>query len=802
MTCDHCGQPLPARPIAERFCCPACQLVFQAIHEAGLGTYYARRPDAPGRAPEEVRAEEFAWLDRPEVVERYVEGNCASLMLEGLHCAACAWLVENAVSALPEVEEARVNYATSRLRVVFRDGVALGAAARRVAEVGYRATPYDPAGQEAARTKANRDLLLRMGVAGSAAGNIMLIAFALYAGAASEFEEPYRTYFHWISLLISLPVLFYSAMPFLRGAWMGLRNRAFTMDMPISTGILATWLYSVWATVTGRGEVYFDTVASFVFVLLVGRMLDASARGRVSNAVERLLALRPRTAVRLADGVRCEVSVDDVAVGDLLEVTPGCAIPVDGRVREGSAWVDESALTGESVPVSRGAGDTVVGGSVNRDGVLVVEALRTGSDGTLAQIARRVEEAQVRQAPVQRLADRAARIFVAAILAMAVLTFLLWLPHGTERALMVAVSVLIITCPCALGLATPIAVSVASGRAASRGILFRGGDVMEATAGLTHVLLDKTGTVTEGVFELRGVFGSQDGLRLAAGLEQQSIHPLARALVRSYPGALPEPADFRSLPGHGVTGVVEGRQALLGSLDFVGGTAPEELLVTAEAAEADGHSVIWLALDGQVVSAFALADRLRPEAVEVVSWLRAQGLQVLLVSGDRPAPVAAAARVLGVDGYHARVLPEGKEELLRSLQAAGARVAMVGDGVNDAAALSAAEVGVAMARGADISTEAAGIVLLRPGLSGLVEALELARLTFTTIQDNLRVSLIYNLLAVPTAVAGWVAPVLAAVAMPLSGLFVLANSLRLAGRPLGARPRRHGAVTGRPAWRY
>lgn len=778
-----------------RFCCPACELVFQAIHEAGLGTYYRRREQAPGRPAEEPPPGQFAWLDRLEIGERYLaqrpDGTLeASLVLEGLHCAACAWLVERAVGDLEGVEEARVNYATSRLQVRWtREACGLGQVARQVSRVGYRAVPYDPAGQEAARSRDDRDLLLRMGVAGAAAGNTMLLAVALYAGASSDLEEPYRTAFHAVSLALSLPVLFYSATPFFRGAWTGLRHGAFTMDVPIALGILVTFLYSLWATLAGQGEVYFDTMANFVFVLLVGRMLERSARGRVSNAVERLLALRPRSAVRVRAGERQEVSVEELIPGDLVEVVPGCAVPVDGRVREGTAWVDESALTGESAPASRGPGDLVAAGVVNRDGVLLVEALRTGNDTALAQIARRIEEAQVRQAPVQRLADRAARWFVGIVLWLAAGTFVLWLPSGAERAMVVAVAVLIITCPCALALATPLAVSVATGRAASRGILFRGGDVLEAARGLTHVILDKTGTATEGVFELRSVLGDPAGLRVAAALEQRSVHPLARALVGAGLESPPEALDFRAVPGRGVSGRVEGASWALGNLDFLEGAQVEPALrAQAEVAEGQGHTVIWLAREGRVVSAFALADRLRPEAPEVVGWLRSRGLEVLLVSGDRPAPVQAAARALGVEEFHAGVLPQAKEELVRRLQSGGARVAMVGDGVNDAAALAAAEVGIAMARGSDISMEAADVVLLRPGLAPVVETLEIARLALATIQDNLRLSVIYNALAIPAAVSGWVAPLVAAVAMPISSLLVVGNSLRLARRRIEGTP--------------
>jgi Cu2+-exporting ATPase len=807
VNCHHCGQPAsgPADAQGRRFCCPACRLVFEAIHQAGLEHYYQRRQEPPGRPPDPPRPEETAWLNRPEVQTRYTrprgEWLEADLLLEGMHCAACAWLVERGLSGLAGVGEARVNYATQQLQVRWEPSrVGLGDIAARVAALGYRVLPADPAGPHQSRTRTQRQMLLRLGLAGCAAGNIMLLATALYAGAGSDLEEPYRSFFHQVSWFLATPVLFYSAAPFLRGAWNGLRLGAFSMDIPISTGILVTYLYSAWATLTGGSEVYFDTMASFVFVLLVGRYLEGSSRQGVAGALERLLALGPRTAVLRTPEGRRPVAVEELRPGDRVEVPAGCRIPVDGVVLEGCSWVDEAPLTGESTPVSRGPGSRVLGGSLCQDGLLLVEARRTGADTVLARIARRVREAQSRQAPVQRLADRAARVFVLVTLAMAALSLVLWWPRGPEKAVMVATSVLIITCPCALGLATPLAVAVATGRAAARGILFRGGDVLEAARSLTHVIFDKTGTLTEGRPRLGAILPApgQDPqvlLGLAAALERPSVHPLGRALAEAWgEGPLPEVEDFRSHPGRGVSGAVAGRQLALGTLDFAGGQPEEGLAARAREQEEKGHTVVWLAEAGRILGAFTFSDTLRAEAPEVVAALRQRGLSVWLLSGDRPGAVGAVAARLGLDGWQARLLPEDKEQFVRHLQARGARVAFVGDGVNDAPALAAARVGVAVASGSDVSVEAADLVLLRAGLQPLVEALDLARATFATIGDNLILSALYNLLAIPTAMAGWVAPVLAAVAMPLSSLLVVASSLRLGRPPRAPQPAPEGKL--------
>lgn len=789
MNCLHCG--LPVARTEDRFCCSACALVYEAITGAGLGAYYERRDDAPQRPPTAPEARGYAYFNEPAVQQRYAQERDgvleAACMLDGMHCAACCWLVERAVSDLPGVVEARVNFATSRLRVRWSaDRTGMGDVMQRVATFGYRATPYDPSAQEATRTRASNAMLLRMAVAGFCAGNIMLIAAALYAGYFSGIEDEFRDFFHYVSLALVLPVVLYAAQPFLRGAWGALRHRSVTMDVPISIGILVSFAYSVWATLARRPDVYFDTVANFTFVLLVGRLLEAAARGRVASTVERLLALGARTALRVADGVRTEVAVEELVPGDVVEVLPGMKIPVDGQVIEGQAFVDESMLSGESVPVARRVGSAVSGATVSLDGVLRVRAERTGSQTALAQISRLVEDAQSRRAPMQRLADRAASVFVVVTIALACLTAALWWGAGAQRALMVAVSVLIITCPCALGLATPMAVAATAARAASRGILFRGGDVMEALTTVDEVFLDKTGTLTEGRFALRRTLladglAEEAALRVAAAVERFSSHPLARALVEAGPAGTLPAESVEHAPGRGVAATVAGARVILGTLAFLRERGCEANAALHDAAlhcEADGCTLVWMARDGRVVAAFALADRLRAEAQAIVRALQARGLRVALLSGDRPGVVAAVARGVGVTEWHAEMHPEAKQRLVTERQNAGRRVAMVGDGVNDAPALTAATVGVAVSNGSDVSTDAADVVLLRPGLDPLLEAVRLAAGLVRTVRDNMTISALYNLLAIPSAMAGFVAPVVAAFAMPISSLLVVFNSLR------------------------
>ncbi len=754
MICRHCGLPSSAE-----FCCAGCEAVNTCIHSLGLDDYYRFRTETPP-APAELPPS-AAHYDRSEIAERYAVGDNWHVLLDGLHCAACAWLVEQALQRLEGVREARVNYATSRLKVT--GSASLGQVVAAVQALGYRATPYHPDLQERPRAEDDRTLLRRLAVAGCAAGNIMLMAAALYSGAAEE--EHFEALFHRVSLLLVLPVVLYSAVPFWKGAWNAVKARTLTMDVPIALGLGVTFL----ASLVGPA-VYYDTVAMFVFVLLIGRYLERLARGRVSSTLERLLCLQVETA-RLQDGR--EVPVAELGTGARVLVGPGCRLPADGQVETGRAFVDESMLTGESSPRAVEPGAVVLGGSLNLDGSLLVRVTAVGSQSVLARLARRVEEAQSRRAPIGRLADQAARRFLVVVHSLAALTFLIWQVVDPSRALPVAVSVLIITCPCALGLATPLVVAVATGRAAARGLLFRGGEALEACRAITTVVLDKTGTLTEGRLQLIETVCApgreRELLRLAAAAEQSCPHPLGRSLVAAWgPEVLPAVEDLESLPGLGLRCRVEGHRLAVGS----------RALVSQGTEQRSGCTMVYLEVDGRVEASFALSDTLRPEAGKVVQQLRQRGLKLILASGDAPECVLEVARQLSLDAAHGAMLPEDKHELVRELEARGERVAVVGDGVNDAPALSAATLGVAVENGTDLACEAADLVLRRPGLAPLEEAFRVAESAWERLLTNLGLALVYNLIAIPSAMLGLVSPLFAAVAMPLSSLAVVANSVR------------------------
>ncbi|MBS2034222.1 cadmium-translocating P-type ATPase [bacterium] len=772
MSCKHCGQDSQGA----EFCCRGCQAAYSLVHSLGLDIYYQYR-DAS--APVEEAASLALYRD-PEVAQGLLFEGEYHCLLDGLHCAACAWLVERALGQMPGLQSVQVNYSTQRLRFQPESYEQLLPALERVQQLGYRAIPYDPNKNERPRARADRMLLMRFGVAASAAGNVMLAALALYSGA--DLDQAYRPLFQKLSFVLCLPVVFFSAVPFWTGARNALRQRRLTTDVSISLGLGVTFLYSLVATWLGRQHVYFDTVAMFVFVLLLGRLLEGAARSKAGLAVERLLSLQDHSAWCWNGDTYEEIPADRLKLGDRVQVRAGARVPADGRVLSGRCSADESHLTGESQPRWLQPGDSVYGGSLCLDGVLEVELTQLGGTSLLAQVARMVESAQCTPAPIQRAADRLAGVLLPLILLLSALTLVL--THDLDRSL----AVLIITCPCALGIATPLVVSLAAGVAARHGVLFRDGLTIETARQVTHVVLDKTGTLTEGRLQL--VDGPQDQRLLwAASLEAPCQHPLAAALRRACPEPLLQVEDWQLTAGQGVQGRIGDRFMRLGRAEFLG--RPEL---------AGDTTSVWLEVDGQISAQFGFQDQLRPEAADFVGYLQSQGLQVWLASGDRAAVAESVARELGIRHVRSQCLPLDKVELLEQLQSTGGVVAFLGDGINDAPALRKANLGICVANGSELSWEVADIVLLRPGLAPAVLALQLARRAWTHLTVNLGLALVYNAVAIPSAALGLITPLVAAVAMPLSSLVVVANSLLILnykekhGRALFSHPGRPGAV--------
>ena len=790
--CYHCGQPVPpgadhAAVIGGRprpMCCPGCRAVAEAIVAAGLEDFYRHRsapaPTAPAAVPEFLRRARV--YDHPAVQARFARTlgphlREASLILEGITCSACLWLNERHLQSLPGVVSAQINYTTQRARVQWDDRrLQLSDILKAVADIGYLAHPYEPGRAQAVMEQERRAQLKRLAVAGALGMQVMMLAVALYGGDFFGMEARFQSFLRWVSLGLATPILAYSARPFFRGAWRDLRNRRPGMDVPVALGIAIAFGGSLWATVTGRGHVYFDSVAMFVFFLLGARYLELAARRRAAAAVDALARARPALALRLGPAGEAEVPVAELAVGDRVRVRPGETFPADGVVTAGRSAADESLLTGESRPRPKGPGDAVIGGSVNRDSPLEMEVRRVGEDTVLAGILRLLERAQGERPPLARLADRVAGGFVAGVLLLALATALYWGWRSPEDWLPVTVAVLVVTCPCALSLATPVALTAATGRLAAGGLLATRAGVVEALARVTHVLFDKTGTLTHGVPRLVAVHPLRPGAdvrrarAVAAALERHSEHPIARALAAEAGG--PRARGVTATPGGGLAGEVEGRSYRLGSPAYTGCDAAG---LPLEA----GQTPVVLADEAGPLACFVLADRLRPDAARTVAALRGAGIQVRLLTGDQEGAARAVAAAAGIPEVEWGLTPAGKLERLRRLQGEGAVAAMVGDGVNDAPVLAAAQVSVAMGGGTPLAAASADMVLLGERLAPLPAALALARRSLRVIRQNLAWALAYNLAALPAAAAGWVAPWMAALGMSLSSLLVVANSLRL-----------------------
>jgi Cu+-exporting ATPase len=705
------------------------------------------------------------------------------LAITGMTCASCAMRVERKLNKLAGVT-ATVNYATEKAKVVYTGDVAPQDLVAQVEAAGYGATlPADePPVIEEEDDDGTRALRQRLVTSAVLAVPVILLAMV----PAWQF-----TYWQWISLTLAAPVLAWGAWPFHRAAFVNLRHGAATMDTLISLGTLAAFGWSLYALLFGGagvpgmthpfeftiermagGEaIYLEVAAGVTTFLLAGRYFEARAKRRAGAALRALLDLGAKDAAVLRDGREERIPAGALVVGDRFVVRPGEKLATDGVVESGGSAIDASLLTGESVPVEVGPGDAVAGATVNVGGRLVVRATRVGADTQLAQTARLVEAAQTGKAQVQRLADRVSAVFVPIVIALAVATLAFWLGAGgtPSAAFTAAVAVLIIACPCALGLATPTALLVGTGRGAQLGILIKGPEVLESTRRVDTVVLDKTGTVTTGRMAL--VEGDGEVLRLAGAVEAASEHPVARAIADAAKerfGELPEVSGFRNTPGLGVEGVVEGHTVAVGRAEFVGG----------EPSEAAAVHVAW---DGAVRGRLVVADTVKPTSAEAIRKLRGLGLTPILLTGDNAATARAVADEVGVEQVIAEVLPKDKADVVRRLQAGGKVVAMAGDGVNDAAALARADLGLAMGTGTDVAIEAADLTLVRGDLLAAVDAIRLSRRTLATIKGNLFWAFAYNVAALPLAAAGLLNPMLAGAAMAVSSVFVVTNSLRLRG---------------------
>jgi Cu2+-exporting ATPase len=766
LACAHCGLPAGGR----RFCCAGCEAAFLTIQGLGLGRYYAQRLLNPAaRAP---RPETEERCDLTRYVTREADGTLSlTVAIDGLQCGACVWLIESVLAREPDLVTGRVNLTTRRLRLAWR-GEAERAAAllARVEALGYRLVPFDPALLAAAADQRGRALMRALAVAGFAAGNVMLLSLGTWLGLTEGMGPATRSLLHWVSALIAMPAIAYAGLPFFRSAAAALRARRSNIDVPISVGVTLVTAMSLVETWRGGLHTYFDSAVTLLFFLLVGRVLDHRARGRARATAEQLLLLRAaEVAVLQADGSTRRLSPESVARGARVLVGMGERIGVDGIIERGQSMLDTALVTGESVPVDASAGTRVFAGTVNLGAALVVRATATGAATLLAECVRLIEAAEARRGRFVVLADRVARLYAPAVHLCAAATFLLWwLAWGASLAesLLTAAAVLIVTCPCALALAVPVVQVLASSALFRASVLLKSPTALERLAAVDTVVFDKTGTLTEPLLVPEDG-ADPDALREAAALAAASRHPLARALLAGAPGT-PPALDAVEHPGQGVSRATEAGAVRLGSRGFCGlPEAPAEL------------PELWLVRPGCAPAGFVFREQLRADAAATVARLRGMGLAVLLASGDRAAPVARVAAALGIGEAQAGCGPAEKVALIERLQAAGHRVLMVGDGLNDGPCLAAADISASPATGADVSQTVADIVFQGSRLAPVARAIATARRSQAVVRQNIALSIAYNALMLPLAMAGWVTPWLAAIAMSSSSLLVVANSFRV-----------------------
>jgi Cu2+-exporting ATPase len=803
--CFHCGERVPpgARHgvrvggIWKAMCCAGCEAVASAILGRGLGDYYRLRESVCGTP--QASPDDLELYDDPAVQRSFVRRNGdrseALLLLEGLRCPACAWLNERVISARPGVLGVNVNYATHVATVRWDSArTRLSELLRAVQEIGYRASPFDASRAVALQRAERRGALARIAVAGLGAMQVMMYAVPAYLAGDGEMSADIALLMRWASLALALPVVFYSAWPFFAGAWRDLRAGRLGMDVPVALGIAVAFGASVAATLRGAGEVYYDSVTMFVFLLLLGRYFEILARQRAAGALSHLARLVPEFANRLRDFPRSleseRVAAAALAAGEVVVVRPGETFPADGLVAQGVGAASEALVSGEASPVAKSPGSAVIAGSSNLSSPLFVKVTRIGPDTLLSSILRLADHAAAEKPRLIRLADRAVSWFIACVIALAGVAAWYWAAEDPVRALPAFVAVLVATCPCALSLSAPIALTVAVGEFAKGGIVIARSRAVEALARADDVVFDKTGTLTRGELRLKdvAVFGGSSRercLAIAAGIEAASEHPAGKALAGAARG--PGAGDIRNFPGVGMEAVVEGARYRIGTLRFARelspGPAPDE--------DPGMDTVVWLGGESGLLASFRLGDEMRREAEEALAMLQTMGVRVHLVSGDGESAVGEIAQRLNLPTAEANAEPARKRQYVAELQRQGRVVAMVGDGINDAPVLAQADVALAMGSGARLAQLRADAVLVSQDLRDLPRAIGQARRTLSIVRQNIAWAFAYNLLVLPLALAGALTPWAAALGMSASSLVVVLNALRLERRA-----RRKGASAG------
>lgn len=781
-SCYHCGEDVPAetdfkveilgsiRPM----CCPGCETVAQTIVDSGLVSYYQYRTAPAEKAdlvPEQLLA--LSHYDNEDVQLEFVRNSEntseVTLSLEGVSCAACAWLIEKQVSSQEGVHGIRVNTTTNRALLSWDNTqTKLSELLSAIHTLGYKAAPFEADQQEAAYHRSMKNYLYRLGVAGLATMQVMMLAVALYLEVFGNLEPEFKHYFRWVSLIFATPVLLYSALPFYINAWRSIKGRTLGMDVPVSIALLFAYVASLVATVTEQGEVFFESISMFTFFLLLGRFLEMRARRKAAAASGNLLKLVPAMATTL-DGE--QIPVKTLKVGDKIRVLPGEHIPADGVVLSGRVHIDESMLTGESIHVVKNQGDSVFAGTLNGDESFELEVKSSKADSVISNIVRLQDEAQLSKPRIAEIADIVARYFVAVILIISFGTWLYWHQTRPEDAFWIMLSVLVATCPCALSLATPTAITCSTSRMGNFGILLRKGHVFETLCKVNHLIIDKTGTLTEGDIrisqtETYAEIDKETCLQIAASLEQHANHPIAKAF-KAFESEAITVESVNNVIGSGITGEWNGQKVAIGSSEFILGQEQN-----------DQSNGIYLSLDEKHIATFVYEDPIRKESVEFIQQFKEAGIKTTLLTGDSLVNAKPVADEIGITDIVANAKPEDKLAYLNSRDEKDITM-MVGDGINDAPILAGAHLSVAMGGGTDVAKASADMVLLGDKLDRLLQSRKLALKTRKIIRENLAWSLGYNLLILPLAVAGLVAPYIAVVGMSASSIIVVSNSLRL-----------------------
>lgn len=787
--CDHCHleftDEVMIHDAGYRFCCKGCQGIFHLLKDEGLESFYSKMGDTTLSPPTE-QFEASSNFDSPAFAERFVtttsEGlSQVSLVIEGIHCAACVWLNEKALHKMAGVIEAHINYTNNKARITWDPAtVKLSAIIDMIRAIGYNAFPYDATLQEERANRERKDYYLRMAVATFATMNMMWIAVAQYAGYFTGITQEIKTILNIAEWFLATPVLFYSGWVFYRGAYYGLKNKTINMDLLVATGSSLAYLYSIYITVLEKGEAYFDSVSMIITFVLFGKFLEVLSRKNVADTLDIIGKHIPREVTIVEGDAIREVSVSDVKVGDVIRIRSGEKAAIDGEVIKGEGSFDESNLTGEAEPIFKRPGDSIISGTTSIDALLTYRATKDFAHSTLSNLVNLLENAMSKKPSIEQLANRLSQHFSSTILFLAIATFWGWYfwPHTFDRSLMVGISVIIIACPCALALATPVATLVGLGLGAKRGILFKSAAQIETMAKATMVVLDKTGTITQGRPEVvRSTIHKPFATAHLYSLVSSSKHPISRGVAEYLEKTAVAAENIsleeaREIPARGIVARAEGMMVAGGNALLM-----QEMGISVESSS--DKSLFYYAVDKELVAVYELQDRPKEGSAQSIDSLRQAGLRVVMLTGDHEASALRVAEEVGVGEVYAHLTPQDKAEFIARAHNEGHVVVMAGDGVNDLLALANADIGISMGSGSDIAIEVSDVVLLNDSLISLAEAFAISRRTFRLIKQNLGISLVYNSITIPLAIMGYVIPLIAAISMSFSSLLVVGNSMRV-----------------------